>query len=102
MLYDVFTVRDSKAEAFLQPFFAPNTSVAVRMLRDILAWDDQHSFFVNAEDYALYHLGQYDDVAGIIQPNTQPLNITSLSEVKASVMSTESIDKISEEEDSNE
>jgi hypothetical protein len=59
----VFTVRDNKAQAYLQPFFLPNEAVAVRGINNCLT-DPNHAFSHNPEDYALYILGEYDETTG--------------------------------------
>lgn len=59
----VFTIRDSKANAYLQPFFMPNEAVATRAMDNCLR-DKGHAFYANPEDFALYILGDYDDETG--------------------------------------
>ena len=59
----VFTVRDTKAGAYLNPFFMPNEQVAIRSMDHCLR-DPNHGFALSPEDYALYILGEYDDSTG--------------------------------------
>ncbi len=64
MRHHVYTVHDSKAQAFTQPFFAVNSRVAVRMFTQ-LANDPEHLFCLHAEDFTLIELGEFDDQNGL-------------------------------------
>ena len=65
MLHQIFTVRDSKAEAYLLPFFAANEAVAKRRFIDAVN-DQDHMFFAHAGDYTLFWIGEYDDESGMV------------------------------------
>ncbi len=59
----IFSVRDSKAEAFITPFFAPTIAVASRMFET--ACNDQATeMFKHSDDYTLYHVGLFDQNSG--------------------------------------
>lgn len=60
MIQHIFTVYDSKAAAYLQPFFAQTKGVAIRNFSDAVN-DPQHHFARHGEDYTLFELGHYDD-----------------------------------------
>lgn len=60
MKLKIFTIHDSKAEAYLQPFFAQNEQVALRMFASS-AQDANHQFHKFAGDYTLFLLGEFDD-----------------------------------------
>lgn len=72
MIYQVYSVRDSKAAAFALPFFLPRHEVAVRTFNDALA-DPGHPMSAHPDDYSLYHLGEFDDELGIAQALPEPL-----------------------------
>jgi hypothetical protein len=59
----VFSVRDSKAAAYMQPFFSLNEATAHRACGACLI-DSNHPFYSTPEDYSLYILGEYDDSSG--------------------------------------
>lgn len=59
----VFTVFDSKAEAFLPPFFARARGAGIRMFSEACRTPD-HGFFAHAGDYTLFELGVWDDSSG--------------------------------------
>lgn len=65
MLLKVFSVRDMKSEAFLQPFFSPSVGSALRAFGD--ATNEQNSpFFKHPSDYVLYEIGSFDDSNGAL------------------------------------
>lgn len=65
MIQNIYTVFDSKAKTYMQPFFVLNDSVAKRAMVNLLR-DPEHQFSKNPEDYSLYHIGEYDDAAAAI------------------------------------
>ena len=66
MIQEIFTIHDSKAEAFLPPFFQPNKSVAQRMFFNAVA-DTATDFSRFPEDYTLFSIGTFDNIAGVIE-----------------------------------
>jgi hypothetical protein len=63
MIYEVCSVYDEKAEAFLPPFILPKVAQAKRVFADCVNSDD-HQFGQNPADYTLFRLGQFDDASG--------------------------------------
>ncbi len=61
----VFSVYDSKAEAYIQPFFCVNRAVGIRNFASA-ASDPQAGFCRNAADYTLFEIGDFDPVSGSI------------------------------------
>ena len=74
MKYGIFSVRDAKAEAFGQPFFAQQRGLAVRSFSDECERSDS-GLNKHPEDYALFHIGEYDDLSGLVTPLAQPVQI---------------------------
>lgn len=66
----MFSVYDSKAEAYLPPFLSQNANVAIRSMRQAIS-DPNHSFCKHAEDYTLFEVGTFDDNTGDVI-NTEP------------------------------
>jgi len=56
----MFTVYDSKAEAYMQPFFAKSTGEALRSFSDTCQ-DKNHIFAKHPEDFTLFELGTWDE-----------------------------------------
>lgn len=74
MISQIFTVFDSKTEAYMPPFFAPTLGAAIRSFSDTVQEKD-HIFNKHAEDYTLFHLGYYDDQTAIIENLKSPKSI---------------------------
>jgi len=62
----VFAVFDSKVNAYMRPWFAPNESVALRAFRKAATTAD-HDFCVFAGDFTLFRIGTWDAHSGIIE-----------------------------------
>lgn len=60
MIHQIFSIYDSKAEAYFPPFFLPNKSMAIRQFGDMVT-DDKYQTSKHPEDYTLFHLGQWND-----------------------------------------
>lgn len=74
MKLHLFSIYDSKAEAFIQPFFSPNQAVAQRSF-SIACSDPEHAFHIHPGDYTLFSLGtfEHDDASFAIYPT--PINL---------------------------
>lgn len=79
MFLKIFSVRDSAADAFLQPFFAPTTGLAIRSFQDAVN-DVSHQFNKHSLDYHLYLLGDFDDATGNLLVQPEPVKIGSAFE----------------------
>lgn len=55
----IFTVYDSKAEAFLEPFFAETAGLAIRSF-ETAANTSGHAFSKYAADFTLFEIGAFD------------------------------------------
>lgn len=77
MMHKLFAVRDSKAEAYLQPFFSQTLGTALRAITDATN-DLQHVFHRYAEDYDLYLLGEFDDETAKFNLRETPEHVTKL------------------------
>jgi len=60
MLHRVYTVYDSKAEAYLAPFYFQTNGQSLRAFTDACN-DPNHAFYKHPSDYTLFFLGEYDD-----------------------------------------
>lgn len=74
MKTEVLSVYDSKARAFVQPWFAVNLAVAARSFADAVN-DPTQVVYRNPEDFTLYHLGSFDDNTGRFDQLEQPVNL---------------------------
>ena len=66
MQVKLFTVYDSKAEAYFPPWIAPTIKAALRAFSDQV---NKSGTPVNShpEDYALFCIGEFDDNSGIVK-----------------------------------
>lgn len=63
MKHKIFTIFDSKANAFLTPFYLPEQGMAARTFADCIN-SDTHQFSKHPADYTLYCTGEWDDKTG--------------------------------------
>lgn len=78
MLQELFTVYDSAARRYLAPFYAPTIEFALRQFRQTVNTPD-HQFNSYPEDYALFHIGTFNQETGKIEamePHSLGLAIT--------------------------
>lgn len=76
----IITIYDSKAKAYLTPFFSRNTATAIREITAVVNSPD-HNFCQHAEDFGLFDLGEYDEQTGKIT-SSPPVHIINLIELK--------------------
>lgn len=75
MNLQAFTVFDKTAAAYGVPFFAATAAVAQRMFgMEVNRADEKSTIYMYPDDYALYHIGEYDDATGVLTP-TQPVKL---------------------------
>lgn len=74
MLHFVFTVYDSKAEAYLQPLFVKSKGEAIRSFSDEVNREDS-LLFKHVEDFTLFQLGSWDDQTAQFDLNPTPVAV---------------------------
>ncbi len=74
MVLKIYSVFDSKAEAFLQPFYQTTVGLAVRAF-ETAANEEGHQFQKYAGDYTLFELGEFDQSSGHFTIHTAPVNL---------------------------
>lgn len=67
MIVNIYSVLDTKAKAFMQPFFTNNHATAFRGLEQQCKKPD-HPFAQFPADFVLAQLGTFDDATGLITP----------------------------------
>lgn len=83
MITHIFTVFDSKTEAYLPPFYAQSKGAALRSFMDAVG-DNSHEFAKHAEDYTLFYLGTFDDSTAKFTMNATPQSLGVAIELKNS------------------
>lgn len=74
MLWKMFTVYDSKAECYLQPFFFKARGEAIRSFTESCN-DNKNQLCRHAGDFTLYELGEYDDHSADFLPLNNHVNL---------------------------
>lgn len=69
----IYSIYDSKAEAYMNPFFMRNDGEALRGFMDGIENSDT-PFHKWPQDYTLFHVGHWDDESGLIE-NTTPKSL---------------------------
>jgi len=65
MKYKIFSVWDSKTQAYMQPFFSPTVGSGIRAFTD--ACSDPHSMLAkHPSDFSLHVIGEYEDATGTL------------------------------------
>lgn len=81
MKVKVFAIYDSKAEAYLPPFFMKSKGEAIRALTSHVN-DPQHNFNKYAADFTLFELGSWDDSNTTFELHHTPHSLGILIEFK--------------------
>lgn len=76
MKQKVLAVRDTKSETFLSPITVKTIGEAERGFKDEVN-NPQSMMCKHPEDFGLYLLGEYDNLTGILIPESQPKHIAS-------------------------
>jgi len=74
MKLHIFSIFDSKAEAFIQPFYAPTKAVGVRNFAHACN-NPETDFNKFGGDYTLFHLGTFDSATGRVEQNKTHENL---------------------------
>lgn len=82
MKVGVFSIFDSKAEAYLQPFFSPNAGTATRALHQVVN-DPSSNFCKFPADYTLFEIGSYNDATGDLDKLDVHTNLGNVVTIKA-------------------
>lgn len=69
-----FSIKDSKAEAYLPPFLAITTGVAMRIFQNAVMKEGT-DFMKYAADYTLFEIGEWDELNGRPIPHDANKNI---------------------------
>lgn len=72
----IFTIFDSKAVAYLQPFFSKTEGTAIREIK-LAANQEGSQFKKYAEDYSLFNIGEFNEITGKIT-SIDPIHIINV------------------------
>lgn len=74
MLLKIYSIRDSKAEVFNQPFFQKTHGEAERNFMSLVQ-DEKSTVWKYPDDFDLYYLGDFDDQTGKLTKLDTPQHI---------------------------
>lgn len=74
MKLKMFSVFDSKTEAFMAPFFSLATGSAMRSF-ETAANEEGHDFQKFGGDYSLFEIGAFDQFTGALTSLDAPINL---------------------------
>lgn len=74
MLMKIYSVYDSKIEAFMQPFFMPAKGAALRAFSECVN-DEKHQFGKYPGDFTLFEIGSFEDSSGTLEMWSTPISL---------------------------
>lgn len=74
MIQKIFTIYDSKMEAYMQPFFMVSKGAAIRAFTDSVN-NKETQFNKHPEDFTLFDVGEYDDSTGKFSNQITPISL---------------------------
>lgn len=66
----ILSIYDSKAEAFMRPFFVPTVMVGLREFQK-MSQEEESPINQFPLDYSLWKLGEFDEFSGEIKPTRE-------------------------------
>lgn len=91
MKHKIFTVYDSKVQAYMLPFYQQTKGAAIRAFKDTCN-DSTHPFYKHPEDYTLFELGEFDDGKAKFELYKTPISLGVAHEYKETMYSPEGED----------
>ncbi len=80
MQIQIYAIFDTKVGSFQAPFFMHNDAVAKRSVSSLLM-DPNAPVAQHPEDYALFSIGTYDDIIGLVTGESSPIFVCQLREL---------------------
>lgn len=80
MIINIYAIKDNQVDAFSQPFYSQTHGSALRAFSDHVN-EPGTAANKHAADFALYHLGEFDDQTGLLK-STTPNRIGTALEYK--------------------
>ena len=80
MIVSIYSLFDTKAKAYAQPFFSLNDETAVRATAHLVNTKD-HEISHYVEDYSIYKIGEFDDETGKIFTDAERLQFPQFEQI---------------------
>lgn len=81
MIQQVMAIYDTKARAFLLPFFCPHLDVGFRAIK-AAANSPGHQLHIFSEDFVIFHIGEWDDTTGRFTEKPEHMNLGPVQQLK--------------------
>lgn len=95
MKYIMASVRDTKSEAYGRPFFVQSIGVAIRSFDDeVNNPEENNMLYKHSEDFALFHVGNFDDSKGSVEAVNPPKILIEGMQVKKKLAEVHKISKV--------
>ena len=80
----VVVIYDAKSEIYTPPNFFNTKLDAMRSIKHLMASQPEHAYSVFSEDFTMYEIATYNEETLSFVTHPQPLELESLSVIKAS------------------
>lgn len=74
MKFQIFAIKDHALDAYMRPWYAQTIGQAIRMFQDEIN-NPQGEMHKHADDYDLYHLGEWNEETAEFQNNGTPKQV---------------------------
>lgn len=101
MKLTLFTIFDSKAEAYLQPYFSLNTGTGTRAFESAVQ-DPTTEFARHPADYTLFEIGTFDQAKGTVDMHQVQINLGNAMTFRQPAKGPMSLFAVGEETDRSE
>lgn len=81
---ELFTIYDTKTDSYREPVFAVNQHDLIRQMLDQFQKNSNNLYLTNAEDFAIYKLGDYCYATGTLKSH-DPTHVVNMHELRAIV-----------------
>lgn len=75
MEINVYSMFDSAAQAFTQPFFLQNDGLAIRAFQDNINSPEPNNVSEHPDQFTLFRIAEYNDKTGIIDKLEKPISL---------------------------
>jgi hypothetical protein len=79
---NIYSIYDSAAEAFTQPFFMHNDGLAIRAFQDNVNASNENNISNHPEQFTLFRIGKFSDNNGKVDSEPQPVSLALGIEMK--------------------
>lgn len=80
MITRMYVIYDSKSEMYNKPFHMVNEPTAIRAATDLVR-DPNSEISKNPEDYAMFYIGNYDDLTATFELASAPICVVKFHEL---------------------